>query len=152
MMHVHDAKLKIWHRAREENNRERLKALNLSFFPHIQAIRKSTREYIFPKYDRSWVFEYLSVWVFFYNQLQKWWDTPTEKRPFLLQIAPGHRSVKYNTDLPPPSHSKLFLQVYGLVLFATLIRGGGGITSTRSWTGHLCQNTAQCLKYFCNWL
>ena len=26
------------------------------------------------------------------NQLQKWWDTPTEKRPFLLQIAPGHRS------------------------------------------------------------
>ena len=60
---------------------------------------------------------------------------------FLLQIAPSHRSVKYNTDLPPPSHSKLFLQVYGLVLFATLIRGGGGITSTRSWTGHLCQNT-----------
>ena len=30
---------------------------------------------------------------------------------------------------------------YGLVLLATLIRGGGGITSTRSWTGHLCQNT-----------
>ena len=45
---------------------------------------------------------------------------------FLLQIAPSHRSVRYNTDLPPPSHSKLFLQVYGLVLFATLIRGGGG--------------------------
>ena len=60
---------------------------------------------------------------------------------FLLQIAPSHRSVKYNTDLPPPSHSKLFLQVYGLVLFATLIRGRGGITSTRSWTVHLCQNT-----------
>ena len=35
-----------------------------------------------------------------------------EKRPFLLQIALGHRSVKYNTDLPPPSHSKLFLQVW----------------------------------------
>ena len=30
---------------------------------------------------------------------------------------------------------------YGLVLLATLIRGGGGITSTRSWTGYLCQNT-----------
>ena len=28
--------------------------------------------------------------------------------------------------------------VYGLVLLATLIRGGGGIKSTRSWTGHLC--------------
>ena len=27
-----------------------------------------------------------------------------------------------------------------------------GITSTRSWTGHLCQNTVRCLKYFCNWL
>ena len=39
-----------------------------------------------------------------------------------------------------------------IVLLATLIRGGGGITSTRSWTGHLCQNKVQCLKYFCNWL
>ena len=52
-----------------------------------------------------------------YNQLQKCWDTPTEKRPFLLQIAPGHRSVKYNTDLPPPSHSKLFFQVLSMVLY-----------------------------------
>ena len=40
-----------------------------------------------------------------YNQLQKWWDTPTEKRRFLLQIAPSHRSVKYNTDLLPPIQS-----------------------------------------------
>ena len=51
------------------------------------------------------------------NQLQKWWDTLTEKRPFSLLIAPGHRSVKYNTDLSPPSHSKLFLQVLSLVLY-----------------------------------
>ena len=29
-------------------------------------------------------------------------------------------------------------------------KGWRGITSTRSWTGHLCQNTVQCLKYFCN--
>ena len=64
-----------------------------------------------------------------YNQLQKCWDTPTKKRPFLLQIAPGHRSVRYNTDLPPPSHSKLFLH-----------KGWRNITSTRSWTGHLCQS------------
>ena len=41
---------------------------------------------------------------------------------------------------------------HGLVLLATLKRGGGGITSTRSWTGNLSQNTVQCLKYFCNWL
>ena len=26
----------------------------------------------------------------------------------LPQIAPGHRSVRYNTDFPPPSHLKLF--------------------------------------------
>ena len=52
-----------------------------------------------------------------YNQLQKWWDTPTEKRPFFLQIAPGHKSVKYNTDLPPPSHSKLFLEVLSMLLY-----------------------------------
>ena len=23
---------------------------------------------------------------------------------------------------------------------------------TPMWTGHLCQNTVPCLKYFCNWL
>ena len=52
-----------------------------------------------------------------YDQVQKYWDTPKKKRPFLLQIAPGHRSVRYNTDLPPPSHSKLFLQVLSMVLY-----------------------------------
>ena len=41
---------------------------------------------------------------------------------------------------------------YGFVLLATLIRGEGGITSTRSWTGHLCQYMVQCLKYFCDLL
>ena len=37
-----------------------------------------------------------------------------KKRPSLLQIAPGHRSVRYNTDLPPASLSKLFLQVLSM--------------------------------------
>ena len=60
-----------------------------------------------------------------------------KKRTFLLQIAASHKTVRYmyNTDLPPPSHAKLFLQVLSMhsrVLLATLIRGGGGITSTRS--------------------
>ena len=52
-----------------------------------------------------------------YNQLQNVETLPRKKRPFLLQIAPGHRSVRYNTDLPPPSHSKLFLQVLSMVLY-----------------------------------
>ena len=26
----------------------------------------------------------------------------------------------------------------------------GGITSTRSWTGHIRPNKVQCVKYFCN--
>ena len=39
------------------------------------------------------------------NQLQKInVETLMKKRPFLLKIAPGHRAVRYNTDLPPPSH------------------------------------------------
>ena len=50
-----------------------------------------------------------------------------EKRPFLLQIAAGHRSVRHNSDLPsslpfqdvPPSLER------GLLLLAALIRGGG---------------------------
>ena len=32
----------------------------------------------------------------------------------MLQIAASHRSVRYNSDLPPPSHSKLFLQVLSM--------------------------------------
>ena len=66
-----------------------------------------------------------------YKQLQNCWDTPRKKWPFLLQIAPGHRSVRYNTNLPPPSHSAVPFKVvppsfeHGLVLLVTLIRGGG---------------------------
>ena len=40
-----------------------------------------------------------------YNQLQKCWDTPPKKRPSLLQVAPGHRSVRCNTALLPPIQS-----------------------------------------------
>ena len=40
------------------------------------------------------------------NQLQKCWDTPKKKRPFLLQIAPGHRSLNIIlTSLLPPIQS-----------------------------------------------
>ena len=68
MMHVYDAKLKIWHRAREENNRERLKALNFEFFPPYSSHKKK----------HTWVHlalnaigvEYLSIWVFEYFSSQ----------------------------------------------------------------------------------
>ena len=43
-----------------------------------------------------------------------------KQRPFLLQIAATHRSVRHNIDLTPPFHSKLFLQV-----LRTLLRGKG---------------------------
>ena len=39
------------------------------------------------------------------------------KTTFLASSCSCHRSVKYNTDLPPPSHSKLFLQVLSMVLY-----------------------------------
>ena len=35
----------------------------------------------------------------------------------MLQIAASHRSVRYNTDLAPPSYSKWFLQVLSMVLY-----------------------------------
>ena len=41
----------------------------------------------------------------FYTQSQKCWDTPTKKRPFLLQITPGHRSVRYNTASKTKLHA-----------------------------------------------
>ena len=44
---------------------------------------------------------------FSYNQLQKCWDTPTKKRPFLIEIAASHTSVRYNTHLPALFLSKL---------------------------------------------
>ena len=77
-----------------------------------------------------------------------------EKRPFLPQIAASHRSVRHNTDLPPPFHSKMFLQVLSIQssIAFSFDKGWRGITSTRSWTDHLSQNTAQGLKIFCNWL
>ena len=88
-----------------------------------------------------------------YNQLQKCGYTSTKNPPFLLLITASHTSV----DIHSPPSSPPFRVVppsfeHGLVMLATLIRGGEGITSTRSWTGHLSQNMVQCLKYFCNWL
>ena len=59
------------------------------------------------------------------------------------QIIASHLSVRYNTHPPslPPLHSKFFLLGFehGLVLLATLTRGGEGITGKRSWTSHLSQ-------------
>ena len=59
---------------------------------------------------------------------------------------------KILTSLLPPFKVVPPSFEHGLVLLATLKRGGGGVTSTRSWTGHWSQNTVQCLKYFCKWL
>ena len=51
-----------------------------------------------------------------YNQFEKCWDT-RKKWPFLLQIAAIYGSLGYNTDLPPPSHSKLFIQFFSMALY-----------------------------------
>ena len=84
-------------------------------------------------------------------------ETLRRKRSFLLLIAASHRSVRYNTDLLPPVPSKLLLQVLSMVLYcnkATLIRGGGGITSTRSWIGrakipyNVSSTFATCCSFF----
>ena len=79
-----------------------------------------------------------------YNQLQNCWDTPMKKRPFLLQIATIESQVCEIQYWPPLSLPfKVVPPSFedGLVLLATLMWGGGGIASTRSWTGHLIQNT-----------
>ena len=54
------------------------------------------------------------------------------------------------TSLPPSIQSCSSKFWAWSCIASTLIRGGGGFTSTRSWTGHLSQNTVQCLKYYCN--
>jgi len=50
-------------------------------------------------------------------QPKKWWDNPMKNRPFLLQIAAIHTSVRYNTHIPPVLQSKLYLQVLSMVLY-----------------------------------
>ena len=79
--------------------------------------------------------------------VQKYWDTD-EKPAFLTANGwHSHTSVKYSpTSFSPFKVVPLSFE-HGL---ASLIRGGGGFTSTRSWAGHLTQNRVQCLKYFCN--
>lgn len=41
-----------------------------------------------------------------FNQMQKCLDTPTKNRPFSLQIAAIHTSVRNKTPFLPPLHSK----------------------------------------------
>ena len=83
-----------------------------------------------------------------------------EKPAFLyfksLLVARLWYTILTGPTPPPPPLPFPFIKScstkYGLVLLATLIRGGGGIASTRSWTGHWSKNEGQCLKCFCNWL
>ena len=80
-------------------------------------------------------------------------NTSTKKQPFMLQIAACHRSVRYNNDLPlPPIQSCSSTFSAWSCIASNFDKGRWGITSIRLWTSHLCQNTVQCLKYFCNWL
>ena len=66
------------------------------------------------KHNTRWAWSrfLLELLSCYYKQLQKCWDTLTKNGPFLLQIAASHTSVGYITHLPPPLHSKLFLQVF----------------------------------------
>ena len=41
-----------------------------------------------------------------FNQMQKCWDSPTKNRPFSLQIAAIHTSVRYKTHALAPLHPK----------------------------------------------
>ena len=56
----------------------------------------------------------------------------------MLQIAASHRSVRYNTNFPPPFHSNFD-------------KGWRGDHKHKFMEG-LSQNTVQCLKCVFNWL
>ena len=76
-------------------------------------------------------------------------ETLTKKQPFLLQIATSHRSVsKILTSLLPPIQSCSSKFWAWSCIASNFDKGCRGGASTRSWTGHLSQNTAQCLKHF----
>ena len=94
--------------------------------------RTETKVLIFMIFNQG-----VSVLVFLDNNLElqpvaKCRENPTRNRPFLLQIAASH-SVMCDTHLPPPLTKVVDPSFeHGLVLLATLIRRGKGITSTRS--------------------
>ena len=87
-----------------------------------------------------------------YNQLQKYLDTPTKTDlPYFKSLLTTRLRHKILTSSSPPSKVVPPSLERGLVLLATLLRGGGRITSPRTQATQSSQNKVQCLKYFCNW-
>ena len=82
-----------------------------------------------------------------YNQFEKCWDT-RKKWPFLLLVTGLWDTIL--TSLLPPIQSCSSNFLAWPCIASNFNMGWRGVTSTRSWTGHLSQITVQCLKYFCN--
>ena len=104
--------------------------------------------------NKSQMLDKFSAWILFTTTSCKNVETLSRKNNlscFKSRLITGLWD-KILTSLLPPFKVVSPSFEHGLVLLATLKRGGGGFASTRSWTGHLSQNTVQCLKYFCNWL
>ena len=110
----------------------------------------------FPRFDLSLVssfrlFDVSPIWPR-HNQLQKYWDTPKKNDPscFKSLLVTGLWDIIQTSLLP--SIPRCSSKSWAWSSACSFDKGWRGITSTRSWTGHLSQNTAQCLKIFCNWL
>ena len=79
-----------------------------------------------------------------------------KKRPFLLQIAPDHRSVRYNiltSLLPPIQTCSSMFWVWSCI--ASNFDKGWRENHKHKIMGRLFMPKyvlEQCLKYFCNWL
>ena len=88
-----------------------------------------------------------------YNQLQKYWDTPKKNdlSYFKSLLVTGLWDI-IQTSLHPSIPRCSSKSWAWSSIACSFDKGRRGITSTRSWTDHLSQNTAQCLKIFCNCL
>ena len=88
-----------------------------------------------------------------HNQLQKYWDNPKKNdlSYFKSLLVTGLWDIIQTSLHPsiPRCSSKSWAWAS---IACSFDKGRRGITSTRSWTDHLSQNTAQCLKIFCNCL
>ena len=88
-----------------------------------------------------------------HNQLQKYWDNPKKNdlSYFKSLLVTGLWDI-IQTSLHPSIPRCSSKSWAWSSIACSFDKGRRGITSTRSWTDHLSQNTAQCLKIFCNCL
>ena len=77
--------------------------------------------------------------------------TWTPHRPYIDPTLTPHRPYNDPSSTPHRPYTQRFLTQLQFEI-PPQKNGVNGASYTLSWTGHLCKNKVQCLRYFSNWL